>query len=160
MLPHLPLTTHEAIASAAVKTAWETHAACIIALTETGRMGKAFARFRPIPPVLAITASPTAARQMCILRGIHPLVTMTMKGTQDIIQQALRAALLSNIASPGDPVIITSGAIEGTPDQPTCSKSHIVPVWRTSRPLRVSFVITAVHEIRKVCFIVSHVVAE
>ena len=72
ILPHLPLTTHEAIASAAVKSAWETQAACIIALTETGRMGKAFARFRPIPPVLAITASPTAARQMCILRvSIH-----------------------------------------------------------------------------------------
>lgn len=35
-----------------------------------------------------------------------------MKGTQDIIQQALRVTLLSNIASPGDPIIITSGVME------------------------------------------------
>ena len=108
----LPMTTQEAIASAAVKTSWEVQATCIIALTETGRMGRAFARYRPIPPVLAITASPAAARQMSVLRGIYPVVTRTMHGTEEIISQVMRIALMDGMAAPGDPIVITSGVIE------------------------------------------------
>lgn len=76
----LPLSTHEAIAAAAVKTAWEVQATCIIALTETGRMALTFARHRPIPPVLAITSNAGAARKMQLLRGIYPLLVSSTLG--------------------------------------------------------------------------------
>lgn len=71
---HLPIPVNEAIASSAVKTAWDVQAACIVALTETGAMGRALAKYRPIPPVIAIASNPQVARQLQISRGIHPLV--------------------------------------------------------------------------------------
>ena len=71
---HLPIPVNEAIASCAVKTAWDVQAACIVALTETGAMGRALAKYRPIPPVIAIASNPQVARQLQISRGIHPLV--------------------------------------------------------------------------------------
>lgn len=70
----LPIPINEAIASCAVKTAWDVQAACIVALTETGAMGRALAKYRPIPPVLAITTNPQVARQLQISRGIYPLL--------------------------------------------------------------------------------------
>lgn len=71
---HLPIPVNEAIASCAVKTAWDVQAACIVALTETGAMGRALAKYRPIPPVIAIVSNPQVARQLQISRGIHPLI--------------------------------------------------------------------------------------
>lgn len=71
---HLPIPINEAIASCAVKTAWDVQAACIVALTETGAMGRALAKYRPIPPVIAIASNPQVARQLQISRGIHPLI--------------------------------------------------------------------------------------
>jgi pyruvate kinase len=71
---HLPIPVNEAIASCAVKTAWDVQAACIVALTETGAMGRALAKYRPIPPVIAIASIPQVARQLQISRGIHPLI--------------------------------------------------------------------------------------
>lgn len=109
-----PLQVSEAIASAAVKMAWEMQAPCIISLTTSGRMGRALARFRPIPPVLAVTASPTAARQMSLLRGIHALLVHTMQGSHQIIEQTLLIALKEGICVPGDHVVVTSGTVEGS----------------------------------------------
>lgn len=71
---HLPIPVNEAIASCAVKTAWDVQASCIVALTETGAMGRALAKYRPIPPVIAIASNPQVARQLQISRGIHPLI--------------------------------------------------------------------------------------
>lgn len=71
---HLPIPVNEAIASSAVKTAWDVQAACIVALTETGAMGRALAKYRPIPPVIAIASNPQVARQLQISRGVHPLI--------------------------------------------------------------------------------------
>jgi pyruvate kinase len=108
------MSVHEAIAIAAVKTSWEVQAACIIALTETGQMARAIARLRPIPPVLAVTASNEASRKMQILRGVYPLLVKhgNMQGTERILKQAMRVALADGMASPGDPIVITSGLLE------------------------------------------------
>ena len=110
----LGMSVHEAIAIAAVKTSWEVQAACIIALTETGQMARAIARLRPIPPVLAVTASNEASRKMQILRGVYPLLVKhgNMQGTEKILKQAMRVALADGMANPGDPIVITSGLLE------------------------------------------------
>ena len=80
---HLPIPVNEAIASCAVKTVWDVQAACIVALTETGAMGRALAKYRPIPPVIAIASNPQVARQLQISRGIHPLVLIDHESESD-----------------------------------------------------------------------------
>ncbi|TPX63563.1 pyruvate kinase [Spizellomyces sp. 'palustris'] len=108
----LPIGISETIASGAVKTSWDVHAALIIVLTQTGNTAIAIAKYRPIAPVLAVTSSPQAARQCQILRGIYPMLVENMEGTENIIHRAMLWGVKMGMAQRGDPVVVTSGVLE------------------------------------------------
>ncbi|KAJ3267383.1 hypothetical protein HK104_005949 [Borealophlyctis nickersoniae] len=110
----LPIGVSEAVASSAVKTSWDVHAALIIVLTQTGNTARAISKYRPIAPVLAVTSSPQAARQCQVLRGIYPLLVDSMTGTEDIVNKAMIWGLKMGMAQKGDPVVVTSGVLEST----------------------------------------------
>ncbi|RKO96090.1 pyruvate kinase, partial [Caulochytrium protostelioides] len=109
----LPISIIEATSSNAVKTSWDVHAALIIVLTQTGTTAAAICKHRPIAPVLAVTSSPQAARQMQVLRGIYPLLVDNMQGTDNLIHKAMLWGLRMGMSQPGDPVVVTSGVLEG-----------------------------------------------
>ncbi|KAI9009449.1 pyruvate kinase [Gaertneriomyces semiglobifer] len=110
----LPISVSETIASSAVKTSWDVHAAMIIVLTQTGNTASAIAKYRPIAPVLAVTSSPQAARQCQILRGIHPLLVPNMEGTENLLHRAMLWGVKMGMAQRGDNVVVTSGVLEAT----------------------------------------------
>ncbi len=110
----LPIGVAEAIASSAVKTAWDVHAAAIIVLTETGNTALKINKYRPIAPVLAVTASEVTARQCQILRGIYPYMTETMQGTENVLHKAMLYAVRMEMAYKDDKVLVTSGVLEET----------------------------------------------
>jgi pyruvate kinase len=110
----LPITVAEAIASNAVKTSWDVHATLIIVLTQSGNSALAISKYRPIAPVLAVTSSCQVARQCQVMRGIHPLVVDEMANSSNIIHKAMLWGVKMGLASQGDPVVVTSGVIEGT----------------------------------------------
>lgn len=85
----------------------------IICLTETGQTARSIAKYRPIAPVLAVTASAQTARQVEVLRGVHAFLTETMHGTDMNVHRAMLYAVKLGWAIKGDPVVITSGHIEG-----------------------------------------------
>lgn len=108
----LPLTISEAIASSAVKTAWDIQAPIIIALSETGSTALAVNKYRPIPPVFGVTANQQVARQMQILRGIYPYLVPTMCGTDQVVASAMKHAISTKMVLKGDTAVVTSGVIE------------------------------------------------
>ncbi|KAJ3172079.1 hypothetical protein HDU88_006893 [Geranomyces variabilis] len=108
----LPIGVSETIASSAVKTSWDVHAALIIVLTQTGNTAIAISKYRPIAPVLAVTSSPQAARQCQVLRGIYPMMVESMDGTENIIHRAMLWGVKMGMAQRGDPVVVTSGVLE------------------------------------------------
>ncbi|KAI9205452.1 pyruvate kinase [Polychytrium aggregatum] len=110
----LPISVSEAIASSAVKTSWDVHATLIIVLTQTGNTALSIAKYRPIAPVLAITANAQVARQCQVLRGIYPLLVDSMAGTENLIHRAMLWGVKMGMAQRGDPVVVTSGIIEET----------------------------------------------
>lgn len=57
---------------AVVHAATCSRAACIIAVTGTGKSARAIAKYRPSCPIISITRSPQAARQMRLIRGLMP----------------------------------------------------------------------------------------
>ena len=66
----LPITTSEAIAACAVKTSWDVHAPLIIVLTGSGNMARSICKYRPIAPVLAVTANPQVGKSaFSLVRG-------------------------------------------------------------------------------------------
>ncbi|KAI8609292.1 pyruvate kinase [Chytriomyces sp. MP71] len=108
----LPISVSEAVASSAVKTSWDVHAALIIVLTQTGNTAGAICKYRPIAPVLAVTASDQVARQCQVMRGIYPFVVESMDGTDNIIHRAMLWGVKMGMARRGDPVVVTSGNLE------------------------------------------------
>ena len=108
----LPIPISESIASVAVKTAWDVNAPLIIALTETGNTARAICKYRPIPPVIGVTAESRVARQFQILRGIYPFLTETMQGTENVVAKAMLSGVQRRLTEKGDNVVITSGHIE------------------------------------------------
>ncbi|KAJ3013048.1 hypothetical protein HKX48_005939 [Thoreauomyces humboldtii] len=110
----LPISISETVASSAVKTSWDVYAALIIVLSQSGNTAIAISKYRPIAPVLAVTASPQAARQCQVLRGIYPLLVDSMEGSEDIIHRAMLLGVKMGMAQAGDPVVVTSGVLEGT----------------------------------------------
>ncbi|KAJ3122604.1 hypothetical protein HK098_002740 [Nowakowskiella sp. JEL0407] len=110
----LPISVAEAVASSAVKTSWDVHAAMIIVLTQSGNTARNIAKYRPIAPVLAVTASPQVARQCQVLRGIYPLLVDKMTGTDNLIHKAMLMGVKLGMAQRGDHVVVTSGVLEET----------------------------------------------
>ena len=84
----------------------------IIVLTESGQTATFMSKYRPIAPVLGVTANPQAARQMLVHRGIFPMLIESMQGTDNILHQAMLCGVQKGMAIKGDPVVITSGFIE------------------------------------------------
>jgi pyruvate kinase len=64
------MSSIEAYASAAAKTALDAGACLIIALTETGKSVRFLAKYRPKATILAVTKSEATARGLNILRGV------------------------------------------------------------------------------------------
>lgn len=109
----LPMSVGESIAASAVRTSWDVHATLIIVLTETGNMAMHFAKHRPVAPVIAVTPSEKVARHCAIYRGIYPLIVESMSGSEKIVLKAMKWGKQKGMVQIGDPVVVTSGVIEG-----------------------------------------------
>jgi pyruvate kinase len=111
----LPISVGESISSVAVKTSWDVRSPVVIVLSQTGQTAWLVCKYRPIPPVIAVTACPMVARQMQVLRGIYPFLVDSMHGTENIVTKAMLHAVQLAMAMPDDPIVITSGILEQTP---------------------------------------------
>jgi pyruvate kinase len=111
------MNVSETIASSAVKTANDVNAGMLLTITETGNTARLVAKYRPQPPVLAITQNKETARQLMVSRGIYPLVVGSVIGAESIIKRAIELQKDKGNLKPGEYVIVTSGVIEGIAGQ-------------------------------------------
>jgi len=111
------MSISETIASSAVKTANDVNAGMLLTITETGNTARLVAKYRPQPPVLAITQNKETARQLMVSRGIYPLVVGSVIGAESIIKRAVETQKEKGNLKPGEYVIVTSGHIEGISGQ-------------------------------------------
>ncbi|CAG9832949.1 unnamed protein product [Diabrotica balteata] len=57
-----------------VEAASSSNAAAIVCLTSSGRTARIISRCRPRCPIIVITRYPRVARQLCLYRGVEPLI--------------------------------------------------------------------------------------
>lgn len=70
MYTPVPLSTAEAISSAAVSTVLDLNIDLIIVLTDTGKIAKYVAKYRPPVPILACSISSHVVKQLNTSRGV------------------------------------------------------------------------------------------
>lgn len=108
----------EALARAARYLARDLDASAVVAASESGYTARKMAKYRPGVPIIASTPTQRVRRQLALSWGVNAeYVPFTDEGTNDVIENAVGAALDSGVAESGDTVIVLSGMmseIEGT----------------------------------------------
>ncbi|CDJ57233.1 pyruvate kinase, putative [Eimeria maxima] len=107
-----PIDTQEAVARAAVETAQSINASLILALTETGRTARLIAKYRPMQPILALSASEETIKHLQVNRGVTTLLVPSFQGTDQLIKNALSAAKEMQLVSEGESIVAVHGMKE------------------------------------------------
>ncbi|MFC6904791.1 pyruvate kinase [Halalkalicoccus tibetensis] len=100
----------EGLARAARYLARDLDASAVVAASESGYTARKMAKYRPGVPVVASTPTEHVRRQLALSWGVNAqYAPFTDQGTNDVIENAVSAALDSGVAESGDTVVVLSG---------------------------------------------------
>jgi len=103
-----------AMSHAAVTTAADMGAACIVAITDSGFAARMVSRSRPSCPILAVTSSPTVCRQVNFTFGCVPILSdKPIEGDSEVFDIAEELALKSGMAKTGEIIVALAGVPVG-----------------------------------------------
>ncbi|MEM7537639.1 MAG: pyruvate kinase [Chloroflexota bacterium] len=105
-------TNAGAICHAAMHIAGHVDAKVIVCPTLSGATAKLMAGFRPEVPILAITPSEEAQRQLALYWGVYPLLTEYVSDTDKVIVDAIDVSKEHGFLETGDKAILTAGAVD------------------------------------------------
>ncbi|KEP66585.1 UNVERIFIED_CONTAM: pyruvate kinase PyK1 [Hammondia hammondi] len=107
-----PISTQEAVARAAVETAECVNAAIILALTETGQTARLIAKYRPMQPILALSASESTIKHLQVIRGVTTMQVPSFQGTDHVIRNAIVVAKERELVTEGESIVAVHGMKE------------------------------------------------
>ena len=116
------LPTAEAVASAAVSTVLDLNIDLIIVLTDTGKIARYVAKYRPPVPILACSVNQSVVRQMNLSRGVIGYKIPSFEDTDNLLQLVIKTAKEMNLCKQGHKVITIHGTAEETPDESNIMK--------------------------------------
>jgi len=107
----------ETIASSAVKITNDIDAKMLITVTETGNTARLCSKYRPKPPIFAITQNKETARQLCLSWSVTPVLVGSVIGTESIIKRTIMEQKEEELLKTGDLVVTTAGRVEAQTGQ-------------------------------------------
>jgi pyruvate kinase len=103
-----------AISHAAVSTAADMGANCIVPVTDSGFAARMVARSRPSCPIIAVTADPVVYRQLNLTWGCIPMLADSpFEGDSEVFDIAEELAFKSGIVKNGDIIVALAGVPVG-----------------------------------------------
>lgn len=102
-------TTTESIGKAVVKIAQDLHAAAILASTERGGTAQMISKFRPDCPIVAISPHENIIRRLQLNWGVQAVLGKEASDTDEVVDNAIFAALDNDLIKAGDLVVLTAG---------------------------------------------------
>lgn len=107
------LVDGEALASSAVKTAIDIHAAFIVVLSETGTTARYVAKYQPGRLVICLTKNPTVARQTNgFLKCVRSFVVDSLEDDTKLAKKVGSEAVKAHLAEEGQLMVVLSGKNE------------------------------------------------
>lgn len=98
-----------AVGVAAVRTAANVQAKCIVTPTMSGQTARLMSNFRSSIPIFAVSPNDWAQRKMQIYWGVTPLAGYTEDSTEHIISHAMYVVKREGLVETGDMVVFTAG---------------------------------------------------
>jgi len=102
-----------AISVAAVTTAAELEAACIVPITDSGFASRMVSRCRPSCPILAITPDEFVCRQLNLSWGCVPVLSEPLIGDSEVFDMAEEIAMKTGLAKAGETIVSVAGVPVG-----------------------------------------------
>lgn len=112
-----PVPTAEAVSSAAVATVLDLNIDLIIVLTDTGKIARYVAKYKPSVPILACSISLPVVRQLNTSRGVIGYKIPSFQGTDNLLQLVIKTAKDMGLCKQGNKVVTIHGSNEETPDE-------------------------------------------
>jgi pyruvate kinase len=106
--PLVDTATEELIGYNACLTAHNLSAKAIVAFTQSGNTARRVSKYRPRPPILAVTPGDICGR-LVLLWGVYPIRSRVTTSTTELFATAARLAKETGLARPGDRIVITGG---------------------------------------------------
>ncbi len=107
--------TDDAISYDACRTAFQLKASLIVAFTESGATAGRVAKYRPKPPVLALTPAARTQRRLTLRWGVTPLTVDKIGAVDDFFTLGEQYARDVAGAEQGDLVVLVAGVPIGVP---------------------------------------------
>jgi len=105
----------DAVSASVVKTAMDTNASLLMALTQSGATARAIAKLKPQQRCIAITPSDSTARKLCLSRGVFPRVIGSMIGSDQVLSHNVSKLIEEGMLSEGDVVVCSHGDNHSSP---------------------------------------------
>ncbi len=98
-----------ALCHAAVTTACDLDARCIIAPTASGTTARLLSKYKPQEPIIAVSPNAATLRRMQLYWGVQSLKTVEGDTTDEICSNAIDLVIAKELAQTGDVVVLTAG---------------------------------------------------
>ena len=86
----------------------------IVSFTSSGTTVKSIAKYRPKPPIFAVTHSRETSRKLKMVWGVEEIIELPkIKNPEKLIEKFKEIAIRENLLNQGDKVIVTMGSIIG-----------------------------------------------
>ena len=112
MREHYPTpedTTADAVSLGACQMAYNLSAEPIVTFTASGTTALRVSRYRPAAPILAITPSDRAYRQLSVVWGVVPHFSDEIHSTDEMVRVAGEAIRETGLGDTGERFVITAG---------------------------------------------------
>jgi pyruvate kinase len=103
------LEVSRATCRAAYSMAGDISAAAIIAPTMSGVTPRLLSRYRPDQPIVAVTVNAAVQRQLLIDWGVQPILAPFVRDSEEMVQNAIKAAISGGFAERSDKVVLVAG---------------------------------------------------
>ena len=107
--------TDDAISYDACRTAFQLKASLIVAFTESGSTAARVSKYRPQPPILALTSGVRMQRRLTLRWGVTPVVVGDLETVDDFFTQGREQAIKAGQVEPGSLVVLVAGVPIGVP---------------------------------------------
>lgn len=119
------LTTTDAVCLASVRIARDLKAAAILTCTESGHTAISVARHRPNCKIIAVTPHDETIRRMQLCWGVQAIKGQAIINSDEMVKQAIAAALGAGVIESGDLVVVTAGVPSGSTGTTNMIRVHI-----------------------------------
>jgi pyruvate kinase len=102
----------ETVCSSAVRAVIDTKAKLIVVLTETGHTARLIAKYRPEVPIMALSATEAAVKQLSLHRGVIALQVASFQGTDSVLKSAMETAKSMGLVEVGHAIVAVHGVRE------------------------------------------------